>query len=95
MRRRADPRIRGERREVLNRFLLDSTAIGRRCHFFQDGARTLQEPLASAAGPIRRTRSPNYRGIGRSQMIIQDVPNLSRSMLKRNAKNVSSIGIKI
>jgi len=34
-------------------------------------------------------------GMGRSLMIIQDVPNLSRSMAKRKAKKVSAIGMKI
>ncbi len=36
-----------------------------------------------------------YCGIGRSLMIIHEVPNLSRSMLKRAAKKVSCMGMKI
>ena len=34
-------------------------------------------------------------GLGRSWRIIQDVPNLSLSIAKRTAKNVSCIGMKI
>jgi len=38
---------------------------------------------------------PVLYGMGRSLMIIHEVPNLSRSMAKRKAKKVSSMGMKI
>jgi|SRR5271170_1681484 len=53
----------------------------------------------SRSGCLTQTDSHSvaqaFGGIGRSWRIIQDVPNLSLSMAKRNAKDVSSMGMKV